>query len=393
VPFSLGALRYATAIGGGGEPLNRTKAVDTIICPVCLSADVGITALPYPLFRHMDFSPFHPGPNNIGRCLACQSVFRIVGDDEQKSINAIYTGEAYLRHEEPHTLVVDGYDEPVPVSFIQAKLLSPFLSGKESAVLDIGCFDGRLLAEIGKVCDVYDLCGFDVSERPRFPKGPKFRFISGSMDSIDGQFDIILMSHSIQYIRDVHGLFQHIRSLLKLGGQLFVQIPDFSLKPCSLLLGDLYYHYDRTIVENLFGHMGFTTLFLDNPYFPRDILVAASPGTKKTAAGFSEDFHLNTCLSRISEMTERLDQLATFDALGVLGTTIEAAFVSHYLGTRISFFVDENPKKVGTSFHGKPVIHPQSIKEKDVVVIPMGATGEPIRVRFSTQYQGVYVCA
>jgi SAM-dependent methyltransferase len=379
-----------------GAPIKpeRYMADDHIsnICPLCLSTEVEINILPYPLFRHMDFSPFHPGPNKIGQCRVCQSVFRVIDDDEQMAIDAIYTGEEYLRHEEPHTIVIEGYDAPQPISFFQAKLLAPFLAGKEPSVLDIGCFDGRLLFEIGKVCDARDLCGFDVSERPRFPRDSKFRFVCGHMGSISGQFDIILMSHSIQYIRNIHELFQRIRSLLKPGGQLFVQVPDYSVKPCSLLLGDLYYHYDQTIMKNMFRHMGFNTIFLDNPYFPRDILVVASPGTKEMAAGYSEEFHLKTGLARIAEMAERLDQLTTFDALGVLGTTSEAAFISYYLGVRVSFFVDENPKKVGTDFQGKPVIHPKSVLEKDIIVIPMGKVGEGIRERLSKKYSGKYIC-
>ena len=305
-------------------------------------------------------------------------------------INAIYGSEEYMKHEEPHTIVVDGYDEPVPASFIQAKLLLPVLSGKCPAVLDIGCFDGRLLAEIGKIISASNLCGFDVGERPRFPDSPEFRFVSGNMELITGQFDLILMSHSIQYIHDIHDLFRHLRRLLKPDGRVFVQVPDFSVKPCSLLLGDLYYHYDRTIMQGIFGYMGFDVRFLDNPYFPRDILVIASQGGKRNTLSLSEDSHLNTCLNRIAEMADRLDGLRTFNGWGVLGTTIEAAFVSHYLGARISFFVDENPKKAGTTFHGKPVLHPNKLTDTHQTILPYGKSGFMIERRFKRLYQGSF---
>ena len=305
-------------------------------------------------------------------------------------INAIYGSEEYMKHEEPHTLVVDGYDEPVPASFIQAKLLLPVLSGKCPAVLDIGCFDGRLLAEIGKIISASNLCGFDVGERPRFPDSPEFRFVSGNMELITGQFDLILMSHSIQYIHDMHDLFRHLRRLLKPDGRVFVQVPDFSVKPCSLLLGDLYYHYDRTIMQGIFGYMGFDVYFLDNPYFPKDILVIASPERKKNTPALSQDSHFNTCLNGIAEMAERLVGLETFNRLGVLGTTIEAAFVSHYLGARISFFVDENPKKVGTTFLGKPVLHPNQLTDNHQTILPYGKSGFMIERRFKRLYQGSF---
>lgn len=341
----------------------------------------------------MDFSIFHPGPNRIGRCRVCQLVFRIVGDDEQRDIDAIYCSETYLRHEEPHTLVIDEHNEPVPMSYVQARILAPFLRVADPSVLDIGCFDGRLLSEIEKMCHVSDLCGFDVGERPQFPYGEKLRFVSGCMETIHGLFDLIIMSHSIQYIRDISQLFKRIRGLLKPGGQLFIQVPDFSAKPTSLVLGDLYYHYTPAIISNILHRMGFALRILDNDYFPRDILAIAHPGKTERDVTFIPGKHLGPCLSRLAEMTERFDQIAASGVMGVLGTTIDAAFADHRLGARVLFFVDENPKKVATTFHGKPVRHPQSIKEKDVVIIPMGKTGETIRQRFSKQYPGVYVCA
>lgn len=362
-------------------------------CPLCAADDIEINILPYPLFRHMDFSIFHPGPNRIGRCRKCRLVFRIIGDGEQQEIDAIYRSEEYLKHEEPHTLVLEGHEEPVPLSHVQAEILAPFLNVKSPvAVLDIGCFDGHLLSEINNICDASDLCGFDVSERPQFPSGKSFRFVSGRMAEINGSFDMILMSHSIQYIRDIHTLFEDIRKLLKPDGKVFIQVPDFSFKPASLLLGDLYYHYTREIIISTLRYMGFQTRFPDNDHFPRDILVIASPGVAESYWNAASDDHLSAGLSRLAEVAERLKKLVVHEAVGVLGTTIDAAFVDQCLHSRVAFFVDENPGKVGKTFHGKPVIHPRSIGEKDVVVIPMGAAGEAIRARFSGQYSGYYEC-
>lgn len=392
MPFSMGIVRDATAINLESQAVHLMKPINSNICPLCLSTDVEITLLPYPLFRHMDFSPFHPGPNRIGRCQVCQLVYRIVGDEEQREIDAIYCSETYLKHEEPHTLVIDGHDAPVPMPYVQARILAPFLTAAALSVLDIGCFDGKLLSEIEKVCHASDLCGFDVGERPQFPRGEKFRFVSGGMETIIGLFDLIIMSHSIQYIRDISQLFKRIQALLKPGGKLFIQVPDFSAKPTSLLLGDLYYHYTPVIIGNILHRMGFELQILDNEYFPRDILALALSVNTERVVSFISDKHFTPCLSRLAEMTERFDQIAASGIIGILGTTIDAAFADHCLGTRVSLFVDENPKKVATTFLGKPVRHPRSIKEKDVVIIPMGKTGEAIRDRFSKQYPGVYVC-
>lgn len=338
----------------------------------------------------MDFSPFHPGPNRIGCCNVCQLVFRIVNDEEQVQIDAVYCGEAYLKHEEPHTLVIDRHDSPVPMPYVQAQLLAPYLMTANLSVLDIGCFDGKLLSEIDKVSHASDLCGFDVSERPQFPCGERFRFVTGRLETIEGLFDLIIMSHSIQYIRDIPLLFKQIRTLLKPGGKLFLQVPNFSVKPTSLLLGDLYYHYTPAIIDNILHYMGFELQILDNEYFPRDILAITLPVKRERDVSFISDKHFNHCLSRLAKMTEKFDQIPTSGVIGVLGTTIDAAFADHCLGARVSFFVDENPKKAGTIFHGKPVLHPNKLTDNHHTILPYGKSGLMIERRFKRLYLGSF---
>lgn len=362
-------------------------------CPLCANKNAEVSVLPYPLFRHIDFSVFHPGPNRIARCTACGLVFRVVDDSEQHAIEAIYRSEEYVKHEEPHTLVLEGHDEPVPLARVQAGLLAPYLKAPAVSVLDIGCFDGQLLFEIGKICDASDLCGFDVAARPQFPRGKPFRFVSGHLADIEGDFDLITMSHSIQYVRDIHALFENFRRLLKPDGRIFVQAPDFSVKPASLLLGDLNYHYTKEILGNILRQMGFQARFLEADCFPRDILaIGARGGLEPRAAAAMRD-DLSAGVRRIAELAQRLEELASNATVGVLGTTIDAAFVDQCLGPRVAFFVDENPRKVGTAFHGKPVVHPRSVTTRDLVVIPMGAAGEAVRNRFARQYAGSYRCA
>lgn len=364
-----------------------------VACPLCKGSDTEINVLPYPLFRHIDFAVFHPGPNRIARCSSCGLIFRVVDDFEQRAIEAIYQSDEYMKHEEPHMLVLEGHNEPVPLARVQAELLAPYLKGDAVAVLDIGCFDGQLLFEINKICSSADLCGFDVAARPQFPQGKPFRFVTGPLRGINGNFDLITMSHSIQYVRDIHGLSEQIQRLLKPAGRLFVQAPDFSAKPSSLLLGDLNYHYSRDILASIFLRMGFQAAFLEADCFPRDILAIGSRTTPVAQSASATVNALDCGVRRISELAQRLQQVASGSSVGVLGTTIDAAFVDQCLGAQVTFFVDENPRKIGFEFHGKPVRHPRMVTAQDLVIIPMGVAGETVRSRLEKQYAGRYCCA
>lgn len=361
-------------------------------CPLCGADAAERLELPYPLFRHLDFGPFQPAPARLASCKRCRLVYRDLPPGVEPRIDELYRGEEYARHGEGHAVVTAGGKEPSSLPSLQAELLLPFVPAKGARVLDVGCFDGSLLRELGKRVDAAELRGFDVAPRAGFPAGAPFKFVSGSLDAVSGRFDLITLSHSIQYIRDIPGLFARIRALLAEGGALFIQAPDFSAKPCNLLLGDLYYHYTPAIMDGLLRRMGFEPEPVANASFPRDILVVARPAAKPAGEPAAGSDQVRSSLARLQDMAKGISRLPRHPRRGVLGTTIEAAFAGHLLGDAVSFFVDENPGKVGTRFHGREVRHPRALTAADAVVIPMGAAGERIRERLSKRYPAEYDC-
>ena len=58
----------------------------------------------------------------------------------------------------------------------------------------------------------------------------------------------------------------------------------------------------------------------------------------------------------------------------------------------MKFFVDENPKKVGTLFNGLSVIHPRKLTGDDTIVLPYGPTAGYIKEKFEAHYLGEFVC-
>ena len=196
--------------------------------------------------------------------------------------------------------------------------------------------------------------------------------VVGTLDQVDGEFDLVVMSHAIQYVRDIGGLFTQVRRLLKPDGVFFVQVPNFSLKPCSLLMGDLYYHYTPNILGNVFRNFRFSCTPVDNSWFPRDILATGQPNGDAWEILYEDDRQVYSTLEYINGIVQKLKTLSNKESVGVLGTTIEAAFAAHCLGSQVAYFVDENPVKMGTTFYGKAVVHPRSVAKDDLIVISLG---------------------
>jgi SAM-dependent methyltransferase len=371
---------------------------DDETCPLCGSEDVEIFSVPYPLFEHREFDVIHDGPSALGRCRDCLMVFRNDGDAVAATIDGIYRRKEYVTRNEPlHTVYATESGGLKTMPFLQAELLAPFIPGQNAAVLDIGCFDGRLLRELAGRHGDAGLCGFDVSEetRSRFPEGGNFRFVSGSLAEVTGSFDLIVLSHSIQYIRDLGELFGQVSRLLKPGGVVFVQVPDLDRRATSLLFGDLHFHFTQAVLENMFANFSFSCSFLDNRWFPRDLLAIGKAGKAdraETQPVTRDDAAVEQALDYLEAMTGKLEGLSQGTRTGVLGTTVDAAFVNSVLGERAAFFVEENEKKIGATFHGKPVLSPADVSATDRVILPMGEAGEALSSRLSGAYEGEYIC-
>jgi SAM-dependent methyltransferase len=100
--------------------------------------------------------------------------------------------------------------------------------GHANRVLDLGCGDGRLSAEL----DAAELTAADVSltalERAR-RRLPGARIVELEPDAPlpfdDGAFDLVLCAETIEHVRDVQLLLSEVRRVLQPGGVLALTTP------------------------------------------------------------------------------------------------------------------------------------------------------------------------
>ncbi len=346
----------------------------------------------------MDFNVFHSGPTALASCPDCGAAYRVIDDGEIERISVMYQGTDYAaQRERGHKVFVTGEAQPKSPHQLQADLLIPLLPDADAAVLDIGCADAALLTEIAERTFAGDLCGFDINPHHDHVAGTseRVRFISGdTVAAIEGTFDLIILSHSIQYIRDVANLVCQLRRLLRPNGLVFIQVPDFARKPASLLYGDSFFHYTAANLGMLAERYGFTGRELGNACFKRDVLylLRMAGGELPTAtAGADASFH--AAVAALRNTAQKIRALQDKADLGVLGTTIEAAMTDSLLADRLAFFVDENPEKIGGTFLGKPVVHPRDVDPKFTVLLPYGDAAAAILQRFHALYPGRYIAA
>ena len=362
-------------------------------CPLCSSNETETFEVNHPFIRHLDFTDMYD-KGRLGQCRSCYLVFNVISERSEKELQSYYTSLAYAKSRQTkHTVTVTEFAKPVTRSFLQAEMIRDFFSIEKPKILDIGCFDGELLKELESRFPDGDYHGFDINPylEGLFFKGNRFHFWFSDLSRIDEIFDLICLSHSLAYIQDLNALSVQLDRLLKADGTLFVQTANLEANPCIALFADQRYLFSHKILCNLFAHLGFTLTTVHSDWFPREIVGTGKKRLRMKAKPFRTDLHLAESLTDLESMAVRIQEVKQEGNIGVLGTTVNAAFTHGILGDRTGFFVEENPYKTQVSFRGREVVHPAKLHNNDMVILPYGKTAAKIALRFEAQYPGRFV--
>jgi 2-polyprenyl-3-methyl-5-hydroxy-6-metoxy-1,4-benzoquinol methylase len=102
-------------------------------------------------------------------------------------------------------------------------------------VLDVGCSSGGMLHTFKQ--SGYDVTGVDYDKsRVEYGTAKGLNIITGDVYDIDGKFDLIIYSHTLEHILDLKGELRQVAQLLNSGGYLFVDLPNM----------DYWLAYDKT---------------------------------------------------------------------------------------------------------------------------------------------------
>ncbi len=357
-------------------------------CPACGKVNDKVYLLGFTGFRHLDFSPLGTPAtwtNSLCVCESCTLIYRLFDADQQRALAALYQSIDYAEHQENH-LVHNG-DKLQRACEAQADALIAALPSRISigAILDIGCFDGKLLLSLAQRTTSSRMVGYDIASRTDFPRLSGFEFWTGSLKQFPGLFDLILLSQSLIYIADLAELFTELDRMLADGGRIFVHVPNTASRPASLLLADQLFHFTRESLARLFLKHGYSVDFLTFHPFHRDILLLAYRHEK-------EPSQVDSVQSSESDIFKLLEQSAMRiravkgNEIAIFGTTIEAAFAHSLISERVSCFIDENPVKQEYLFGGLPVLSPQALNATTTCIIPMGTDATHLARRLAASF-------
>ncbi|AYV56027.1 class I SAM-dependent methyltransferase [Leptospira kmetyi] len=161
---------------------------------------------------------------DIVRCASCGHVFSTYEQEEHY--------EGYWDDDSSYDLGWwDNAHREIYQDFIQEFLTAP--SGK---ILDVGCGLGFFVKRIGDQKPGWEAIGYEISEKAvkfaRDKNGLKnvFPGIVQNSGIAKESLDIITLWDVIEHIPKPHSLLEYLHSLLKPGGILFLQTPNFPIQ-------------------------------------------------------------------------------------------------------------------------------------------------------------------
>jgi hypothetical protein len=113
-------------------------------------------------------------------------------------------------------------------------------------------------------------------------------------------------------------------------------------------------------------------------FIPKELTVVGRSGGRTIPLGSSRATDgtgiVKAQLAWLANLAGQGRELARANRVGVFGTSLGGAWLLGELGSDVSFFVDEDPAKVGKTWEGRPILKPADAPKNSHVLIGLPDT-------------------
>jgi SAM-dependent methyltransferase len=252
-------------------------------------------------------------------------------------------------------------------------------------LLDVGCGNGAFLRAFGARYPRWQMTGLELDDKYQVVikaiPGVK-RLHVGSLENLDDRFDLIVLIHTLEHIPDPVAFLKMTSGKLYRGGRLLIEVPDLETSPFDLLIADHCTHFTTETLHAVVAFAGFDIASLAIEFLPKELsLLAQWPGQNKTS--IEQSF----ILPESKQSLEKGEKIANFHIawlqnllqqgqkspanVGIFGTSISASWLAASLGEKVTFFVDEDSNRVGSTHMGRPIFDAISAPRHSPILMPL----------------------
>jgi hypothetical protein len=273
--------------------------------------------------------------------------------------------------EDDDLLSVDPQGQPVyRVQQQCARTLELVDVGTHGRLLDFGCGHGVFMRRFLERRPQWEAFGYEVSDRYA---GPNISI--GELP--DEQFDLITSFYVFEHLEDPVATASELRRRLSDTGTLFLAVPDTVANPIDVLAADHLSHFGPRSLRTMLDRAGLVITATSRTAMAGTWLVAARHAQSAEAAALDAENGVSELgrywagadrsLKRSAGAVDpRPASVAVYGA-GVYGAYMKAR--SGLPADAVRCFVDRNPRKHGTTFHGLPVRDLDGLAGVDTVLM------------------------
>ena len=235
---------------------NTKKAIR--ICPICNSNEAEVLHN-----QRFELSEKHVLPNNYD-IVACTKCGFVYADTKatQKDYDRFYKD---LSKYEDTSIASGTGSNPLDAKRIKRAIsdITKHIPEKNKSILDIGCANGGLLAELRRN-GYKNVIGLDPSPAcvDHIQNEHQIEAHLGSLFNANHlftnqQFDVVILSHVLEHIVDIQRAYEKALSLLSESGQIYVEVPDASRYSDFYVVPFFYFdcehinHFDLGALSNI----------------------------------------------------------------------------------------------------------------------------------------------
>jgi dTDP-4-dehydrorhamnose reductase/SAM-dependent methyltransferase len=239
-------------------------------------------------------------------------------------------------------------------------------------LLEIGCGNGAFLGKFSAAQPGWELTGteFDDKNRAVIEAIPNARLHCGGLDTLEGQFDLVIAIHLLEHIVDPVSLLREAAAKLKPGGRIFLQVPNVKESPFDLLIADHVSHFSVESLVALLAPAGFDLLAISDTNVPKELSLLLQPRGAAPAADAAQLAALaGSHLQLFAGLKQAAEQAE--GVVGIFGSSISATWLASEVPGKIQFFVDEDSQRIGKSHMGLPIIGVDQVPAGASLLLPM----------------------
>ena len=323
-----------------------------------------------------DCKPYAAG-GRLFACGNCGGIQKLPDDRWFREIDEIYSGYEIYKLSDGEEQLIFTDAGPLP----RSQRLVDFLRGssklpESGSLIDIGCGNGAALARYSKAFPDWKLFGSELSDRAlsRLRKMPNFiELYTKPVEEIDGPFDLVSMIHSLEHMPSPRSALEQATRLLADDGVLFVEVPDAETSPFDLLVADHLTHFSRSTLRYMAAQVGASMSHISNSVLPKEITMIGRRGpTDITMPGGQDGIRIAQAnVLWLGQVLASARDFSRSKPFGIFGTSISGMWLYGALGGAASFFVDEDPSRIGQKYAGKPILSPREAPSGTIVFIPL----------------------